>query len=61
MVWVNCKDKLPENGKAVLTKIDDGHGCRNQTVLVRQGNLWYFPDHSMYVYYEPTHWLSAES
>jgi hypothetical protein len=24
--------------------------------LKRQGNLWYTPDGSMYVYYTPTHW-----
>ncbi len=38
------------------TKIDDGAGVRNVTTLKRQGNLWWFPDGSMYVYYIPTHW-----
>ena len=42
------------NGRIVETKIDDKDGLRNQTTLKRQGNLWYFPDDSMYVYYRPT-------
>lgn len=45
----------PEN-QIVMTKIDDGNGCRNEAPLIRHGNLWYFPDESMYVYYRPTHW-----
>jgi hypothetical protein len=40
----------------VDTKIDDAAGVRNEQPLVRQGNLWFFPDRSMYVYYRPTHW-----
>jgi len=40
----------------VLTKIDDGAGVRNEQVLKKQGNLWWFADGSMYVYYRPTHW-----
>ena len=40
----------------VETKIDDDNGVRNVTTLKRQGRLWFFPDGSMYVYYEPTHW-----
>lgn len=44
------------NGVVVETKIDDGQGVRNITTLKRQGRLWFFPDMSMYVYYEPTHW-----
>lgn len=47
-------------GKKVETVIADGPNpllsMRNQTTLVRQGRLWFFPDFSMYVYYEPTHW-----
>mgnify|MGYP001580513711 FL=1 len=45
----------PENVE-VQTKIDDERGCRNETTLVRDGRLWWFPDRSMYVYYTPTHW-----
>ena len=40
----------------VWTKIDDEDGERNVTKLKRRGNLWFFPDGSMYVYYTPTHW-----
>ncbi|QNH21194.1 hypothetical protein HEP73_02106 [Xanthomonas sp. GW] len=43
-------------GVTVATKIDDQHGPRNEQPLKRRGNLWWFPDDSMYVYYTPTHW-----
>lgn len=46
-------------GVPVMTKIDDGHGVRNERVLVRRGRLWWYTDGSMYVYYQPTHWRSA--
>lgn len=48
-------DTAPE-GVTVRTKIDDGGGARNEQNLKRQGRLWFFPDMSMYVYYQPTHW-----
>jgi Protein of unknown function (DUF551) len=54
--WNYVGDCLPENGVEVLTKIDNEKGCRNETSLKRQGNLWFFPDMSIYVYYTPTHW-----
>ena len=41
-------------GVAVMTKIDDGDGCRNERVLVRQKHLWFSGE--MYMYYTPTHW-----
>ena len=41
----------------VRTKIDDDKGCRNDQNLKRMGNLWWYPDGSMYVYYRPTHWM----
>lgn len=46
----------------VDTKIDDGHGPRNEQPLIQLRRspesrpLWFFPDRSMYVYYTPTHW-----
>lgn len=43
-------------GIVVETKIDDGHGVRNEAKLKRRGRLWFFPDDSMHVYYTPTHW-----
>jgi hypothetical protein len=59
--WNSCKFVLPPERLEVLTKIDgDGHGPRNETTLKRQGRLWFFPDMSMYVYYEPTHWKPVE-
>lgn len=42
--------------ETVWTKIHDDDGERNIAQLKRQGNLWFFPDGSMYVYYTPTHW-----
>jgi len=40
-----------------LTKIDDEErGPRNETILKRNGNLWYVKDGSSYVYYTPTHY-----
>ena len=53
--WVNTKDRLPENGIVVRTKIHDENGSRNEQKLKRSGNLWFYPDGQMYVYYTPTH------
>jgi len=46
----------PEN-KVVMTKIDDRLGVRNVQRLKKIGNLWFYPDGKMYVYYAPTHFL----
>lgn len=59
--WIPCSDRLPENDEVVETKIDDASGARNQQELRRHNRLWFFPDVSMYVYYEPTHWRTKES
>ena len=48
-------ESAPEN-TIVSTKIDDDLGCRNVASLKKKGNLWWYPDGSMYVYYTPTHW-----
>jgi len=53
-MW-NTINSAPE-GVTVRTKIDDIGGARNEQNLKRLGRLWFFPDGSMYVYYEPTHW-----
>ena len=58
--WISVDFTLPKEGQEVMTKIDDGKGIRNETSLKRQGNLWFFPDMSMYVYYKPTHWKPQE-
>lgn len=54
--WISLSSSLPPEGKVVQTKIDDTAGCRNEANLIRKGNLWFFSDMSMYVYYTPTHW-----
>jgi len=59
--WLPITAELPQNKIEVETKIDDPDGERNVVKLVRQGNLWFFPDMSMYVYYQPTHWRSADA
>lgn len=46
---------MAPNGVTVDTKIDDERGLRNEQPLRRDGNLWWIPDGSMYVYYTPTH------
>lgn len=52
-------DTAPE-GKVLETKIHDRDGERNHALLKRRGNLWFFPDDSMYVYYTPTHFRSPQ-
>ena len=54
--WISVKEKLPPDKVVVETKIDDEKGTRNEGTLYRNGNLWFLPDGSMYVYYVPTHW-----
>lgn len=55
--WIETSKQLPPNDVTVDTKIDDEkYGERNHQHLCRQGNLWFFQDKSMYVYYTPTHW-----
>jgi hypothetical protein len=48
------------NDVVVETKISDEKGERNYALLRRRGNLWWFYDNSMYVYYTPTHWRSPQ-
>jgi hypothetical protein len=57
--WIKCSNWLPANNEVVETKVDEGAGVRNEQTLKRQGNLWFFPDGSMHVYYCPTHWRSV--
>lgn len=58
--WIKCSEQLPEQGKVVEVKIDDEDGVRNVTTLKRNGNLWFLPDGSRYVYYTPTHWRAHQ-
>lgn len=46
--------EMAPDGQSVMTKIDDENGCRNEQVMVKNGNLWFAGD--TYVYYAPTHW-----
>lgn len=55
--WISCRDRFPDRGIVVDTKIDDANGVRNERPLKRgSGSLWFVPDDSIYVYYQPTHW-----
>jgi hypothetical protein len=54
--WISVEERKPPIGKVVDTKVDRGSGVTNDQPLKFQGSLWFFPDGSMYVYYEPTHW-----
>ena len=54
--WHACSQERPPENELVETKISDSDGERNVTTLQRIGNLFFVPDGSMYVYYEPTHW-----
>lgn len=55
-MWRKVAEQLPPENVVVLTKIDDGRGCRQERPLRRIGNLWFRPEGDMYVYYTPTHW-----
>jgi hypothetical protein len=59
--WINVNERLPKDGAVVRTKISDNKGERNEGDLKRSGRLWFFPDGSIYVYYEPTHWKPLEA
>lgn len=56
--WTAAKNRLPEDGLTVNTKILDEAGSRNEQPLKKMKNLWFYPDGSAYVYYTPTHWQS---
>lgn len=54
-------------GIEIMTKIDDAHGERNVQSLVKRTRIpgetrpmFWYPDGSMYVYYQPTHWCSMD-
>ncbi len=52
MDWNQTKWSLPDEGRVVDTISENGNPGR----LKRQGNLWFYPDGSMYVYYTPKFW-----
>lgn len=59
--WISVAKCYPPDGVEVMTKIDDQDGVRNEQTLLKYGNLWFFPDRSMYVYYRPTHWRHIQA
>ena len=54
--WNNLQVIQPKDGILVDTKVDDGHGIRNEQPLIKKGNLWWDKEETMQVYYTPTHW-----
>lgn len=56
LAWFTVAANNPPQDIVVMTKIDDAKGRRNVVPLKRHGRLWFLPDMSIYVYYEPTHW-----
>ena len=56
--WTRLEDELPPEGTYVETKIEDEHGARNRTRLVRHGQHYFLPPPSedVHIYYRPTHW-----
>ena len=52
--WHNViHDPPPEN---VVVEVENNGGA----LLKKSGNLWWFPDGSMYVYYTPEYWRFPE-
>lgn len=54
--WTPTDRKPPPNSVEVDTMDSGGHVQR----LVREGNLYWFADKSMYVYYAPKLWRLPE-
>lgn len=52
------KEEQPPLNKVMMTKIEDEKGTRNEQLLKFDGKLWWFPDNSCYVYYQPTHYYT---
>lgn len=50
--WILVAQTLPPEGLVVRTISPGGI----EADLKRLGNLWFFPDDSMYVYYTPRFW-----
>lgn len=51
-MWTYVSDVLPKEHVVVWTTTNSGVTQK----LVRVGNLWFMPDMSMYVYYQPLKW-----
>lgn len=50
--WISLKHQLPPNGVIVNTMNSAGQ----ITELKHQDRLWFIPDGSVHVYYEPQFW-----
>ena len=50
--WTPTVKVLPPNGMVVEAMDSGGHVQK----LIREGNLWWFRDRSMYVYFVPQMW-----
>ena len=61
MEWIKTSEEKPREGVVVETKIDDINGCRDEYPLKLACGLWWFPDDTMFVYYQPTHWRYADA
>lgn len=55
MNWNRTDKVLPPEGKVVQTLSDGGI----EQPLKRVGQLWFFPDGSMYVYFHVVYWRDA--
>lgn len=54
--WIDVDDELPEESVVVETLAPEDPSYLYKTTLKRVGNLWLFPNGSVYVMYTPTHW-----
>lgn len=50
--WIKTTDRKPDEGVVVRAMDSGGH----VQLLTRIGNLWWFADGSMYVYFVPQYW-----
>lgn len=55
--WVRTAERRPPSGWEGVVMRSDGH----ETRLVYERPLWWLPDRSMYVYYQPVMWAEEES
>jgi hypothetical protein len=49
-------DQLTPQEQILETCIIEDGKIRMEQCLIKKGNLWWFTDMSMYVYYTPTHY-----
>lgn len=59
MYWIDVKPGNEQAPDGVVVKIISPGG--EERKLKRQGNLWFLPDGSMYVYFTPVKWRRLEA